>query len=72
MKKLNNTQTTLFVNNYQDVFKDIRNYLAGRLLGTTRDEQLLEEVVKVLFCKFYIDKENIKIDSKNEIESLFK
>ena len=68
MKKLNNTQTTLFVNNYQDVFKDIRNYLAGRLLGTTRDEQLLEEVVKVLFCKFYIDKENIKIDSKNEIE----
>lgn len=68
MKKLSNTQTTLFVNNYQDVFKDIRNYLAGRLLGTTRDEQLLEEVVKVLFCKFYIDKENIKIDSKNEIE----
>lgn len=68
MRKLNNTQTTLFVNNYQDVFKDIRNYLAGRLLGTTRDEQLLEEVVKVLFCKFYIDKENIKIDSKNEIE----
>lgn len=68
MKKLNNTQITLFVNNYQEVFKDLRNYLAGRLLGTTRDEQLLEEVVKILFCKFYIDKEHIKIDSKNEIE----
>jgi len=61
-------QSSLFVNNYQDVFRDIRNYLAGRLLGITRDEQLLEEVVKVLFCKFYIDNENIKIDSKNEIE----
>lgn len=68
MKKSNNGQTSLFVHNYQDVFKDIRNYLAGRLMGTTRDEQLLEEVVKVLFCKFYIDQENIKIDDKNEIE----
>lgn len=68
MKKVNSAQTTLFVHNYQDVFKDIRNYLAGRLLGTTRDEQLLEEVVKVLFCKFYIDQKKIEIDSQNEIE----
>ncbi len=68
MKKPSNTQSSLFVNNYQDVFKDIRNYLAGRLLGSTRDEQLLEEVVKVLFCKFFIDKEKIKINVKDEIE----
>lgn len=68
MKKRNSTQTPLFVSNYQDVFIDIRNYLAGRLLGTTRDEQLLEEVIKILFCKFYIDQEKIQIDSSNEIE----
>jgi len=30
-------------------FADIRNYLAGRMLGATRDQSLLEEVMKCLF-----------------------
>jgi len=68
MKKQTVNQPSLFVHNYQDVFKDIRNYLAGRLLGTTRDEQLLEEVVKVLFCKFYIDDKDIEVNQEDEIE----
>ncbi len=61
-------QESLFVNNYQDVFRDIRNYLAGRLLGATRDSQLLEEVVKILFCKFYLDKENSDLSDHTEID----
>ena len=32
-------------------FSDIRNYLAGRAVGITRDKALLHEVVKCLFCK---------------------
>lgn len=36
----------------KDVFVDIRNYLAGRFVGSTRDEFFLEEIVKLLFCKY--------------------
>ena len=31
-------------------FRDIRNYLAGKAVGITRDRALLHEVVKCLFC----------------------
>lgn len=33
-------------------FENIRNFLAGRFMGATRDEFLLEEVVKLIFCKY--------------------
>jgi len=39
----------------RSAFREIRNYLAGRFLGSTRDEALLDEVIKVLFCKMYIE-----------------
>jgi type I restriction enzyme M protein len=32
----------------------IRNFLAGRLVGATRDEALLREVVKCIFCKVHM------------------
>lgn len=32
-------------------FRDIRNYLAGRVLGITSDRGLLDEVIKCLFCR---------------------
>lgn len=32
------------------IYKNIRNYLAGRLIGITRDKSLLHEVLKCLFC----------------------
>lgn len=32
-------------------FVNIRNYLAGRFIGATRDDVLLHEVVKLLFCR---------------------
>jgi len=35
------------------VINNIRNFLAGRALGFTRDEALLDEVLKCLFCKLY-------------------
>lgn len=33
------------------LFQEIRNFLAGRMLGATRDQALLEEVMKCLFTR---------------------
>src|SRR5260370_41753384 len=35
----------------------IRNYLAGQVLGITRDESLLEEVVKCVFCRVTLERQ---------------
>ena len=35
-------------------FQEIRNYLAGKAIGITRDQSLMHEVVKCLFCKVSI------------------
>ncbi|MBO0351240.1 N-6 DNA methylase [Phormidium pseudopriestleyi FRX01] len=37
------------------VYRQIRNYLVGRFLGATRDETLLQETIKCLFCKLYFE-----------------
>ena len=42
--------------NYKDALRQIRNYLAGQFVGATRDEVLLEEVIKLMLCKFYLKK----------------
>lgn len=41
-------------NTQRAVFNEIRNYLAGRLVGATRDRTLLEEVVKALFSRSHL------------------
>ncbi len=38
-----------------EVFREIRNYLAGQMVGATRDESLLHEVIKVLFVKLRLE-----------------
>ncbi len=35
----------------REAYSRIRNFLAGRLVGATRDEALVEEVVKCIFCR---------------------
>ncbi|QNI30859.1 N-6 DNA methylase [Alloacidobacterium dinghuense] len=39
----------------KEAFRHIRNYLAGQHVGATRDDALLDEVLKCLFCKLYIE-----------------
>ena len=39
----------------KQVFRDIRNYLAGQFVGATRDDVLLGEVLKCLFCKLSLE-----------------
>jgi type I restriction enzyme M protein len=41
--------------NPKEIFRHIRNYLAGEVVGATRDDTLLDEVLKCLFCKLYIE-----------------
>lgn len=55
-------QKVLFVLDRKDAYRQIRNYLAGRFIGATRDEALLEEVIKCLFCKLHIKKNDFKIN----------
>src|SRR5229473_1031036 len=47
-------QTSLFPLDHRDAYRQIRNYLAGRFVGATRDEALLHELLKCLFCKLYL------------------
>lgn len=51
-------QTTLFKTprSPKEAFRDIRNFLAGQFIGATRDDVLLDEVLKCLFCKLLIEK----------------
>lgn len=40
---------------YRRLYSELRNYLAGQHLGSTRDEALIQEVVKALLCKAELD-----------------
>lgn len=40
---------------YRWLYRELRNYLAGQHLGSTRDEALLQDVVKTLLCKAELD-----------------
>ena len=42
----------------KNTFSDIRNFLAGRFLGATRDEFFLDEIIKLIFCKHEFNDQN--------------
>jgi type I restriction enzyme M protein len=42
--------------NPKEVFRSLRNYLAGQFVGATRDDALLDELLKCLFCKLYMER----------------
>jgi type I restriction enzyme M protein len=39
--------------NLKSLFRDIRNHLAGNTTGITRDQDLAQEIMAILFCKIY-------------------
>lgn len=43
--------------NSRAALRRIRNYLAGQVVGLTRDESLLEEVLKCAYCRVYLERE---------------
>lgn len=47
----------------KETFLNIRNFLAGRFTGATRDEFFLDEIIKLIFCKYELqDIATIDID----------
>jgi type I restriction enzyme M protein len=56
-------QELLVTLDHKDAYRQIRNYLAGRLVGATRDGALVDEVVRCLFCKLYLKKNNVPTES---------
>src|SRR4051794_20552513 len=41
------------------VYQRIRNFLAGQHVGSTRDEALLQEVVKALLCRNWLERDQV-------------
>ncbi len=52
--------------NVKPVLRRIRNYLAGQVVGLTRDESLLEEMLKCTFCRVHLERGG----SANSVEAL--
>lgn len=46
---------------FKTIFKSIRNHLAANVVGATRDEVLVQQLIHLIFCKIYDEKfpENI-------------
>ncbi len=67
-------QDTLFVTDHKEAYRRIRDFLAGRFVGATRDRALLEEVVRCLFCKAYLKRHGLQEGAKepSELATLYK
>ena len=42
--------------NLKAIFKSIRNHLAANTVGATRDEVLAQQLINLIFCKLYDEK----------------
>jgi type I restriction enzyme M protein len=51
---MTNSNSQFLPFNHGAIFQNIRNFLAGRLLGATRDQALLEELFKCVFAKHWL------------------
>lgn len=56
----------------KSAFEDIRNFLAGRFMGATRDEFLLEEVIKLIFCKYKMKETNTTDINDLELSGIYR
>ncbi|MBQ6106412.1 MAG: N-6 DNA methylase [Lachnospiraceae bacterium] len=56
----------------KNAFDEIRNFLAGRFMGATRDEFFLEEIIKLVFCKYSLNGENTSQLSEISLSSLYR
>lgn len=50
------------------MIRELRNFLAGQVLGITRDEALLDEILKCAFCKVSLERRNIPTEAMTEKE----
>lgn len=43
----------------KSIFSDIRDYFAGNVTGITRDEQIAQNLMRLLFCKLFVETKKI-------------
>ena len=54
----------------KEVFRYLRNYLAGQFVGATRDDTLLDELLKCLFCNLYLETRAQTPETNREADAL--
>ncbi|MCP4111214.1 MAG: N-6 DNA methylase, partial [Desulfobacteraceae bacterium] len=64
-RKLIYKKDLLPINNLKVVFREIRDYFAGNVTGITRDEKVARNIINLLLCKIY-DEKNKKDDETVE------
>lgn len=47
------------INNLKLIFREIRDYFAGNVTGITRDEKIAQNIMRLLFCKIYDEKNTV-------------
>ena len=64
------------INNLKLIFREIRDYFAGNVTGITRDEKIAQNIMRLLFCKIYDEKNSRDIvefsNRPNEDYKIFK
>lgn len=48
------------INNLKIVFREVRDYFAGNVTGITRDEKIAQNIMRLLFCKIFDEKNKNK------------
>lgn len=56
VKEMLQIKDLIISSNLQPVFRSIRSYIAGHAVGTTRDEEIASELIKIILCKTYDEK----------------
>ena len=57
------------INNLKLIFREIRDYFVGNVTGITRDEKIAQNIMRLLFCKIY-DEKNKKSDELTEFSNM--
>ena len=60
-KKLINIIDLKPINNLKIIFREIRDYFAGNVTGITRDEAIAQNIMRLLFCKIYDERNSESI-----------
>ncbi len=59
-KKLIYRKDLQAIYNLKIVFREIRDYFAGNVTGISRDEKIAQNIMRILFCKIYDEKNKQK------------
>lgn len=56
------------INNLKLIFREVRDYFVGNVTGITRDEKIAQNIMRLLFCKIY-DEKNKKLYELTEFSN---